>query len=232
MYLPRGMSIILLLPRLKRHDRLRAGLQVLELDHAVWVPGFQELCALQRDILPVAMGTHFRLGDIGTVCGESGGDAVWDEYLSPKQCEREDRYMPPQAPPPCRDRPLFRLLGRLHKPNLCTVVSPREMLPTPVGLLRRRFAIAARSSAICDPRLWIEGRCSTSRLRLDRSQVRCASVQGPDNEKSVLLRLRRGAKATKRPGVLSLRSRSGQELAAPKRAEFLPLRSARETGAR
>ena len=61
MYLPRGMSIILLLPRLKRHDRLRAGLQVLELDHAVWVPGFQELCALQRDILPVAMGTHLGL---------------------------------------------------------------------------------------------------------------------------------------------------------------------------
>ena len=61
MYLPHGMSIILLLPRLKRNDRLRAGLQVLELDHAVWVPGFQELCALQRDILPVAMGTHLGL---------------------------------------------------------------------------------------------------------------------------------------------------------------------------
>jgi len=44
--------------RLERHDGLLAGLQVLELDHAVRVLGLQEPSGLKRDVLAVAIATR------------------------------------------------------------------------------------------------------------------------------------------------------------------------------
>ena len=46
----RGQSL-----RRERHDGLLTGLQVLELDHAVRISGFQEPCGLKRDVLAVAI---------------------------------------------------------------------------------------------------------------------------------------------------------------------------------
>ena len=59
MYLPAvGDGSLLLRPRLERDDGLLAGLPVFQLDHTVGIPGLQKLCALLRDILPVAIGAR------------------------------------------------------------------------------------------------------------------------------------------------------------------------------
>jgi hypothetical protein len=43
---------------LERHDQLLAGLQVLQLDHAVRISGLQEARRLKRHVLAVAIGAR------------------------------------------------------------------------------------------------------------------------------------------------------------------------------